>query len=155
MKTNRRGFSFIELLVVMIVLGVLTRLGIPRYKDMKQRAIAASIIGDVRALRSAAYTYYADKNTWPAEVGAGVLPSELLTYLPQQFAFIKPGYQLDWDVWSASASQESMVGVTITADDPVITAMIYRLSQSGYIPMYSGSTITLLISGSASQAGTP
>ena len=155
MKTNRRGFSLIELLVVMIVIGVLARLDIPRYTDMKQRATAASILGDVRALRSAAYSYYADKNTWPAEVGAGVLPPELLTYLPQNFAFTKPQYQLDWDVWSASSTQESLVGVTITATDPVITAMIYRFSQAGYVPMYSGSTITLLISGSLPAGGTP
>lgn len=142
-------------MVVMIVIGILARLGVPRYTDMKQRAMAASIIGDVRALRSAAYLYYADKNTWPAEVGAGVLPTELLTYLPQNFAFTKPNYQLDWDVWNVSSTQEAMVGVTITAADPVVTAIIYRFSQSGYVPMYSGNTITLLISGSLPQGGTP
>ena len=34
---RRRGFSLIELMTVMAVIGLLAALGIPRYRDMKRR----------------------------------------------------------------------------------------------------------------------
>ena len=43
-KRARRGFSFIEILIVMIIIGLLARIAIPHYTDMKRRAIAASIM---------------------------------------------------------------------------------------------------------------
>ena len=38
MKTNRNGFTLIELIMVMIILGVFTAVAIPRYLDTIQNA---------------------------------------------------------------------------------------------------------------------
>jgi prepilin-type N-terminal cleavage/methylation domain-containing protein len=69
---NRRGFSIPELLVVMTIMGILVRLGFPRYSELRRQAEARAIIGDVQAVRVAAYNYNTtERQSWPAEAAAG------------------------------------------------------------------------------------
>ena len=53
-RRSRRGFSLIELMTVMAVIGLLAALGIPRYRDMKRRAYSANIMSDFNTVRVAA-----------------------------------------------------------------------------------------------------
>ena len=94
---RRRGFTFIEILVVMIVLSILSGLAILKYIDLKHRALSASATADLQAVRLAAYSSWYEHGTWPGEVGAGVVPGGLAQYLPGGFSFSKPEYTLDWD----------------------------------------------------------
>ena len=41
MKSSRGGFTFIELLIVMIVLGILASLAVMKYIDLRHRALTA------------------------------------------------------------------------------------------------------------------
>jgi prepilin-type N-terminal cleavage/methylation domain-containing protein len=59
-RFNRRGFTFIELLIVMVVMGVLAGIGIPRIRNMKERSYQATLRSDLGALRTAEEAYYAE-----------------------------------------------------------------------------------------------
>jgi prepilin-type N-terminal cleavage/methylation domain-containing protein len=93
----RRGFTFIEILVVVIVLSVLSTLALLKYIDLKHRALSASATADLQAVRLAAYSSWYEHGAWPAEMGAGMVPPDLAPYLPVGFSFSKPEYTLDWD----------------------------------------------------------
>jgi type IV pilus assembly protein PilA len=94
---RRRGFTFVEMLVVVIVLSILASLAILKYIDLKHRALSASATADLQAVRLAAYSAWYEHGTWPAESGGGTVPPALVPYLPVGFSFDKPEYQLDWD----------------------------------------------------------
>jgi prepilin-type N-terminal cleavage/methylation domain-containing protein len=94
---RRRGFTFIEILVVMIVLSLLASLAVLKYIDLKHRALSASATADLQAVRLAAYSAWYEHGVWPAEVGAGTVPGGLTPYLPSGFTFSKPEYMLDWE----------------------------------------------------------
>ena len=51
---RRRGFTFIEVLVVMIVMAILATLGILKYIDLRHRALSSSATADLQAVRLAA-----------------------------------------------------------------------------------------------------
>jgi len=51
---RRRGFTFVEVLVVMIVMSILATLGVLKYIDLKHRALSSSATADLQAVRLAA-----------------------------------------------------------------------------------------------------
>jgi prepilin-type N-terminal cleavage/methylation domain-containing protein len=153
MKPRRGGFSLIEVLIALILVGILVRFAIPNYTEVKRRAKAAKLIGDMRAIRTAAFAYYTEKGTWPAEAGPGVVPPELVPHLPENFSFTKPEYTLDWESWSGGGGDdqaaEALIGTTAITVDEKLAEAAYRLSSSGYVPIISGNRITLLVSGAS------
>ena len=67
-RVNRPGFTFIELLTVMIVIGLLAGIGVPRIRTMKERSYQAMLRSDLGALRTAQEAYYAENQRYATEV---------------------------------------------------------------------------------------
>lgn len=76
MKANQRGFTLLELMVVVAIIGILYTLAMPRYVLMNQKAHQAKTRGNLASLRSALQLYYTDQEgKWPlADVFVGVAP---------------------------------------------------------------------------------
>lgn len=143
--TGRRGFTFIELLLAMIVFGILAGLSVLRYKDLRNHAVAAAVASDLNNIRLAAYNHWADRETWPADVAAGVTPPALAPYLPQGYNFTRPAYTLDWEAGGGAIQ----AGVIVTAVDPGLMAILAR-RLGGNSPFFVvGSTLTYVIVGPA------
>ena len=67
-RCNRPGFTFIELLTVMIVIGLLAGIGVPRIRNMKERSYQATLRSDLGALRTAQEAYYAENQRYATNV---------------------------------------------------------------------------------------
>lgn len=55
---TRRGFTFIEILVVMIVIGILATLAFARLQSSKEKGTVASMTSDLRAVAEEQEAYY-------------------------------------------------------------------------------------------------
>jgi prepilin-type N-terminal cleavage/methylation domain-containing protein len=68
---SHSGFTLIELIIIIVVLGILAAVAIPKYQDITNEAKAAACKGALGSLRSGVSIYYATqivKNgtpTWP------------------------------------------------------------------------------------------
>lgn len=145
---RRRGFTLIELMVVTFLLGILASIALLKYMDLRNNALAAQMSQELRAIHVAALNYYADKEDWPPESGAGGVPVGLGPLLPGQLAssFDRGQYLLDYDNFGPGAP-DVMIGVSVTTSDPKLFAKFvqYMGTQSPFF--VSGSKLTYLISG--------
>jgi len=72
---KRRGFTLVELLVVLLILGVLVGLAVPRYMDAQKNARARTFAANVREIVSTLEVYRMDQFTataahYPADLSA-------------------------------------------------------------------------------------
>ncbi len=60
-----RGFTLLELIVVMTLIGLLVGIALPAYRDATQRAREATLREDLHRMRVAIDEYHTDKGEYP------------------------------------------------------------------------------------------
>ena len=55
---NRKGFTLVELVVVIAIIGILAGIAIPRFIDATETARGAKIVADMRTIQAAEIMYY-------------------------------------------------------------------------------------------------
>lgn len=58
-RSGAAGFTLIELVIVIVILGILASVAIPKYEDMREQARTAALKGQLGAIRSAVSIQYA------------------------------------------------------------------------------------------------
>ena len=66
MKNLRAGFTLVELIVVIAVLGVLAGIAIPRFVNANMAARGSKILADMNACESAINIYYVKNGDYPS-----------------------------------------------------------------------------------------
>jgi prepilin-type N-terminal cleavage/methylation domain-containing protein len=150
MMRGRRGFTFIELLVVCAVIGILSGLAVLKYIDLRYRALSAQVVGDLESIRLAAYTGYYETGHWAGDAGPGLMPPQLVPYMSKSFSFSKPDYTLDWENFvppGGGPSGSMQVGIVVDASNARLARSL-ALHMGNKVPFFvTGSTITYMLVG--------
>jgi prepilin-type N-terminal cleavage/methylation domain-containing protein len=143
---NRRGFTIIELMTVIVIIGILATISTLRYIDLRDEATAAKISSEIDAVRLAAYNYWADHESFPPDAAAGVKPPELVDYTRGALHFTNSDYTLDWDSFPGGGGAYR-VGLTITADNTHLQNTVIRMFGDKAPFFRNGSSLTYIIVG--------
>jgi general secretion pathway protein G len=120
---RRKGFTLIEVLVVVAILGILAAIIVPRLMDRPDEAKRVAAKADVQALTSALKIYRLDNGFYPStDQGLGALvvrpttnpvPGNWKQYLDRlpkdpwgsDYQYLQPGQRSEIDVFSLGADR--------------------------------------------------
>ncbi|EMT8677513.1 pilin, partial [Neisseria gonorrhoeae] len=77
MNTLQKGFTLIELMIVIAIVGILAAVALPAYQDYTARAQVSEAILLAEGQKSAVTEYYLNHGIWPKDnTSAGVASSD-------------------------------------------------------------------------------
>lgn len=66
MTKKQKGFTLVELMIVVAIIGVLAAVAIPKFADMLEKSREGATKGNISAIKSAVSNFYADRQgTYP------------------------------------------------------------------------------------------
>ncbi len=74
-RENERGFTLIELMIVVAIIAILAGILIPNFVNARSQAQTAACESNLRSIATALELYYADNQVYPTASGAAVQPS--------------------------------------------------------------------------------
>lgn len=120
-KRSQSGFTLIEIMVVVVILGILAGIVVPRIMDRPDSARVNAAAQDIRAIESALNLYRLDNSTYPStDQGLEALVEEpsgqpephnwqgYLDSVPRDpwgnpYQYLYPGEHAEFDVYSLGA----------------------------------------------------
>ncbi len=128
MMFNKKGFTLVELLMVVIIIGILVTLAVPNYYRSVERAKGGKAKAAMDAIRKAELQYRAFNDTFVGESGS---MSDLQNYdLPNDL--VAAGDDADWTYGVTNTSASTMT-VTATRKAGPYSSSSFTMDQDGTI----------------------
>jgi general secretion pathway protein G len=88
MSTRKNGFTLVELLIVVAIIGVIAAIAIPNLLSSLQRARQKRTMADIRAVAVALELYQLDNNVYP--VGSSGTVAGVRSWLEPRYSSVVP-----------------------------------------------------------------
>lgn len=62
---NQKGFTLIELMIVIAIIGILAAIAIPQFSSYRAKSYNAAALSDIRNLKTDLEAYYAEWDEYP------------------------------------------------------------------------------------------
>jgi len=139
---NQKGFTMIELMIVVAIIGILSAIAIPNFLNFRMKAKTSEAKSNLGAIRSCEEAYHAEHETYkettasPATV-AGSFPGTTPTNWVDQGGFSDIGFKPTGKVYYqyvVSAASATAFTATATGDlDGDKATATYKITQSNNI----------------------
>ena len=74
--TKRRGFTLVEIILVIIIIGILAAIIVPKFAGQNDKAKIATTKANINSIRSAVRLFQSDNDgTPPADIAADLVPT--------------------------------------------------------------------------------
>ncbi len=108
MTRARRGFTIIELLVVVLVISILAAIAVPRYQKSREKTFFAAMQSDLKNLMSAEEIYYSTHGYVYAGAAGDAVPGVSGLQFATSEGVAVTLQEVDLTGWSALATHSSL-----------------------------------------------
>ncbi len=119
-----RGFTLVEILVVVVIISLLAMLSIPGLQMVQRRAKSSAVINDFRVFSTAFETYAHEHGSFPDEADAAVVPAGMEAMLKtdswQRVTPIGGHYNWENNQMHFGVRYKAAIAITGTADAPLV-----------------------------------
>ena len=112
MLRSRKGFTLIELMIVVAIIGILAAIAIPNFISMQLRAKRAELPTNLDGIRTAEKAYHAE---WDSFTSAGPSPAAAPARAPVTFTPIADWSNLGWTADGKVRGQYQVTAVAGTS----------------------------------------
>ena len=110
-RSQQSGFTLIELIVVVTIIGILAGIAVVQVKYAQRKALESALMGDLHEMRKAIDDFYADKQRYPQDLNE-LVPNYLRKVPPDPIT-----KAVDWEEVKSDPSEDPQT--TDTSGMPV------------------------------------
>lgn len=131
LNARRAGFSIIELMVVVLVIGILSVISWPSFKRVQRETTASRLSNDFRVYSSTFETHALEQGDWAADGNRNELPEEIRSYFFNSNWFKDPPTGGYWEWEQDRYSLAAAVALVPELDNPELFIKVDRILDDG------------------------
>lgn len=129
---TKEGFTLIELMIAMFVIGVVATIAIPAFSKYMRNTRATTFTRDVRTLAYAGMQYALESGWYVSDTSSGIFPTELEGYFSKQKFELGTSLGGVWDFEQDDAGDfTSAVGVVGPTESEAIFQLVDKHIDDG------------------------
>ena len=139
-RTMQKGFTLIELMIVVAIIGILAAVALPAYQDYTVRAKMAEVVLAASGPKTAITEFYQSKNVMPADGTAAGFETSYTSKMVSALNYAKTGDDSATITALVSGevggSTETTMGVVLTAEGDADTGrIVWTCSPAAGLPV--------------------
>ena len=97
---SRSGFTLVEIMIVVVIIGLLAAMAIPAFQKVRNNSYASRLANDFRSFAGAFEIHALEVGVWPADGSGNSLPASAQPYFEGTSWYLPPpnGGIWDWEV---------------------------------------------------------